>query len=95
MRFSHPSGEFRVPNIILQEQKGTHSICRHFRHLLACALLHCGANKLANQCQELLCVPGVKLLQQSEQTQDEWWPVHRVGRFPADHACEGTSYNTQ
>lgn len=35
---------------------------------IPCALLHCGANKLANQCQELLSVPGVKLLQQSEQT---------------------------
>lgn len=33
-----------------------------------CALLHCGANKLANQCQELLGVPGVELLQQREQT---------------------------
>lgn len=54
-----------------------------------CALLHCGANKLANQGQELLCVPRMELLQQSEQSQDEWRPVHRVGRFPADHACEG------
>lgn len=54
-----------------------------------CALLHCGANKLANQRQELLRVPGMKLLQQSEKSQDEWWPVHRVGRLPADHACEG------
>lgn len=33
-----------------------------------CTLLHCGANKLANQCQELLGVPGVELLQQREQT---------------------------
>lgn len=33
-----------------------------------CALLHCGANKLANQCQELLGVPGVELFQQCEQT---------------------------
>lgn len=32
---AYPSGEFCVPNIILQEEKGTHSICRHFRHLLA------------------------------------------------------------
>lgn len=35
LAMAYPSGEFRVPNIILQEQKGTHSICRHFRHLLA------------------------------------------------------------
>lgn len=34
---------------------------------IPCALLHCGANKLADQCQELLGVPGVELLQQSEQ----------------------------
>lgn len=29
------AGELCVPNIVLQEQKGTHSICRHLRHLLA------------------------------------------------------------
>lgn len=27
-----------------------------------CALLHCGADKLADQRQELFSVPGVKLL---------------------------------
>ena len=32
---AYPSGEFCIPNIILQEEKGAHSICRHFRHLLA------------------------------------------------------------
>lgn len=52
-------------------------------------LLHCGADELADQCQELLRVPGVKLLQQGEQSQDEWWPIHRVGRLPADHSCKG------
>lgn len=60
-----------------------------------CALLHCGANKLAGQGQELLGVPGMKLLQQSEQPQDKGWPVHGVGRFPADHACEEERYNAQ
>lgn len=32
---AYPAGELCVPDIILEEQKGTHSICRHFRHLLA------------------------------------------------------------
>lgn len=32
---AYPPGELCVPNIILQKQKGTHDICRHFRHLLA------------------------------------------------------------
>ena len=59
------------------------------------ALLHCGANKLAGQGQELLGVPGMKLLQQSEQSQDERWPVYGVGRFPADHACEEERYDAQ
>lgn len=51
-------------------------------------LLHCGADKLADQRQELLRVPGMKLLQQGEQSQDKRWPIHRVGRFPADHSCK-------
>lgn len=53
-----------------------------------CALLHCGADKLADQRQELLGVPGMKLLQQGEQSQDERRPVHGVRRFPADHSCK-------
>lgn len=53
-------------------------------------LLHCGADKLADQRQELLRVPGVKLLQQGEQSQDERRPVHGVGRFSADHPCKAT-----
>lgn len=32
---AYPAGELCVPDVILQEQKGTHSICRHFRYLLA------------------------------------------------------------
>lgn len=56
--------------------------------LVPCALLHCGADKLADQRQELFGVPGVKLLQQSEQSQDEWRPVHGVSRLPADHSCK-------
>lgn len=53
-------------------------------------LLHCGADKLADQRQELLRVPGVKLLQQGEQSQNERRPVHGVGRFSADHPCKAT-----
>lgn len=86
MCFSHPSGQLGVADIILQEEKGAHDIGRHLRYLLACALLHCGADKLANQRQELLRVPGVKLFQQSEQAQDKWWPIDRVGGLPADHS---------
>lgn len=84
--FSNPPRELCVPNIILQKQKGAHNIRRHFGYLLACALLHCGADKLADQCQELFGVPRVKLLQQGEQSQDEWRPVHGVSRLPADHS---------
>lgn len=60
-------------------------------------LLHCGANELADQRQELLCVPRMKLLQQGEQSQDQRWPVHGVGRFSADHSCkepQTTSYTS-
>lgn len=32
------------------------------------ALLHDGANKLSNQCEELLCVSGMELLQEGEKT---------------------------
>lgn len=51
-------------------------------------LLHCGADKLADQRQELLRVPGMELLQQGEQSEDKRWPIHGVGRFPADHSCK-------
>lgn len=58
------------------------------RSPVPCALLHCGADELADQRQELLRVPGMKLLQQREQTQDQRRPVHGVGRFSADHSCK-------
>lgn len=32
---AYPPGQFCVPNIILQEQKGTHNICRHLGYFLA------------------------------------------------------------
>ena len=62
-----------------------------------CALLHCGADELADQRQELLRVPGVKLLQQGEQPQHQGRPVHGVGGLSADHSCEDrqtTGYTT-
>lgn len=34
LSMAYPSGKLGVPDIILQEQKGTHDICRHFRYLL-------------------------------------------------------------
>jgi hypothetical protein len=48
---AYPPWELRVPDIILQEQKGAHSICRHFRNLLAareqsrsvCCFTHTGS----------------------------------------------------
>lgn len=51
-------------------------------------LLHCGADKLADQRQELFRVPGMKLLQQGEEPQHQRRPVHGVGGLSADHSCE-------
>lgn len=53
-----------------------------------CALLHCGADKLADQRQELLGVARMELLQQGEQSQHKRRPVHGVGGFPAHHSCK-------
>lgn len=62
------------------------------------ALLHCGADKLADQRQELFRVPGMKLLQQGEEPQHQGRPVHGVGGLSADHSCEDrqtTDYTTE
>lgn len=54
--------------------------------LLPCALLHNRADELSKQSQEVLCVSGVELLEQSEQTQNQRGPVHRISRFLARHS---------
>ena len=51
------------------------------------ALLHDGADELANQGQELLCVSGVELLQKRQQPEHQWGPVDRVCCLPARHSC--------
>lgn len=86
MCFSNPSGQLCVADVVLQEEQGTHDLGRHLWDLLACALLHCGADELADQRQELLRVAGVKLLQQGEQPQDERRPIDGVGGLAADHS---------
>lgn len=57
-------------------------------YFLPCALLHDGADELANEGQELLCVSGVELLEQGEQAEHQRRPVNWVCCFPAGHSWQ-------